>query len=167
MRYVWSKCKSYNVSIITGSQSPSALTRDLLLDRYRRTLWAQIMCIMIQWWIMHFWYNFVWIVHSLFTAPFKFKKFNVWAVHSVWGAVGDCRQTERQCLLMDITWAKGTSGRGGKKKRCWKVGHPWGEKVSVSQPYHQHTPEVFSVLWSCWDSPAWQWTWRRWTCLSA
>lgn len=131
MRYVWSKCKSYNVSIITGSQSPSALTRDLLLDRYRRTLWAQIMCIMIQWWIMHFWYNFVWIVHSLFTAPFKFKKFNVWAVHSVWGAVGDCRQAERQYLLMDITWAKGTSGRGGKKKKDVEKWVTHEEKRSV------------------------------------
>lgn len=132
-RYVWSKCKSYNIIIIIGSQSPSALTRDLLLDRYRRTLWAQIMYIMIQWRVMHFWYNFVWIVHSLFTAPFKFKKFNVrWAVHHDALSFGCCGGLQADWETVSSHGHYMSKGdfrkREKKKKRMLKSGSPMRRK---------------------------------------
>lgn len=134
-RYVWSKCKSYNIIIIIGSQSPSALTRDLLLDRYRRTLWAQIMYIMIQWRVMHFWYNFVWIVHSLFTAPFKFKKFNVrWAVHHdalSFGCCGGLQADWETVSSHGHYMSKGDFRKRGKKKKDVEKWVTHEEKRSV------------------------------------
>lgn len=52
------------------------------------------------------------------------------------------------------------------RKSSQAAGQPRGEKalVSVGQAYHQQTPVVAGVSWSCWDSPTCLWSWERQTC---
>lgn len=52
------------------------------------------------------------------------------------------------------------------RKYSQAVGQPRGERVlvSVRQAYHQQTPEVVGVIWSCWDSPTCLWSWEKQTC---